>query len=117
MLRLRNAVHIVLLLLISITSVSAQTNIAEIGGVGRETSGGILPGAVVVATHTASGTTVERITDAEGRFFLPALRIGEWDVTVTLAGFTARTYKALALEIGRALTLDVTWTHSRSKNR
>ena len=108
MLRLRNAVRVALWLLMSIAGASAQTNTAEIGGIVRDTSGGVLPGAVVVAIHPASGTTVERITDAEGRFFLPALRIGEWDVSVTLAGFTARSYKALELEIGHALTLDVT---------
>ena len=47
----------------------------------RDTSGGVLPGATVTATHPASGTVVERVTDGEGRFFLPALRIGQWEVT------------------------------------
>ena len=46
----------------------------------RDSSGAALPGATVTATHPASGIVVERVTDAEGRFFLPALRIGQWDV-------------------------------------
>ncbi|MBI3050232.1 MAG: carboxypeptidase regulatory-like domain-containing protein [Acidobacteria bacterium] len=86
----------------------AQTNTGEIGGVVRDASGAVLPGGVVVATHPASGTTVERVTDKAGRFFLPALRIGEWDLTVSLPGFAVQTRKGIVLEIGRTVTLDFT---------
>ena len=54
----------------------AQFNTGEVGGVVRDASGGVLPGATVTATHPASGTIVERFTEADGRYFLPALRIG-----------------------------------------
>ena len=74
------------------TSVAAaQINTGEIGGVVRDSVGGVLPGATVTATHPASGTVVERVTDAEGRFFLPALRIGTWDIEARLAGFAPQT--------------------------
>ena len=86
----------------------AQTNTGEIGGVVLDASGGVLPGALVTATHRASGTVVERTSDTEGRFFLPGLRIGEWDVTVTLPGFTPQTLKGVVLEIGRILNLEFT---------
>ena len=49
----------------------------------------MLPGATVTATHPASGTVVERVTDGEGRFFLPALRIGQWEVTATMSRLRA----------------------------
>ena len=48
-----------------------------------------------------------RVTDGEGRFFLPALRIGQWEITVTLAGFTWQ-LQTVTLEIGRSLALDFT---------
>src|SRR5262245_1378756 len=85
---------------------AGQTNTGEIGGVVLDASGGVLPGAVVVATHRASGTVVERATDTEGRFFLPALRLGEWDLTVTLPGFTPQTLKGVMIDIGRSLNLE-----------
>src|SRR5687768_1908710 len=66
---------------------SAQFNTGEIGGVVRDSSGGVLAGAAVAATHPASGTVVERVTDSEGRYFLPALRIGRWEITAALNGF------------------------------
>jgi len=86
---------------------AAQTNTSEIGGVVRDTSGALLPGATVTATHPASGTVVERVTDAEGRFFLPALRIGQWDVTAALTGFAGQT-RTIVLEIGRVVNLEFT---------
>ena len=49
---------------------------------------------------------VERVTDDEGRFFLPALRIGRWEITATLSGFAAEA--ASSLELGRTLNLEFT---------
>lgn len=86
----------------------AQTNTGEISGVVKDASGAVLPGATVVATHVASGTVIQRVTDAAGRFFLPALRIGRWNISVTLSGFAPQAREGVELEIGRTLTLDFT---------
>ena len=94
-------------LLISGVAAGAQTNTGEVAGVVKDASGGVLPGAVVTATHPATGTVVERVTDAEGRFFLPALRIGLWEVRAALPGFAPQTRKT-TLEIGRSLNLEFT---------
>jgi hypothetical protein len=91
-------------------SAFAQTNTGEIAGVVRDASGGVVPGASIVAKHPASGTIVERHTDSEGRFYLPALRTGLWDVTASVAGFAPLTHKGLSLDIGRTLTVEFTLT-------
>jgi hypothetical protein len=83
----------------------AQINTGEISGVVRDSSGGVLPGASVTARHDATGVVVERVTDGEGRFFLPALRIGAWTVEARLAGLSPQTHK-ITLEVGRTLTLE-----------
>ncbi|MBY0494815.1 MAG: carboxypeptidase-like regulatory domain-containing protein [Cyanobacteria bacterium] len=85
----------------------AQTNTAEIGGVVRDVSGGVLPGADVVARHVVSGTTLARVTDGQGRFFLPALRIGQWDVVVSLSGFAPQ-HHTIVVEMGQSVALDFT---------
>ena len=87
-----------LLMLVTSAAASAQSNTGEISGVVKDTSGGVLPGATVTGKHAASGTTIERVTDDEGRFFLPALRIGQWDVTVVMPGFASQS-RPIALEI------------------
>jgi Carboxypeptidase regulatory-like domain len=94
------------MLVLAGTSGYAQTNTGEIGGTVKDTSGGIIPGATVTARHVSTGTVVERVTDSGGRFFLPALRTGEWQITVTLEGFAPR-QQAIQLEIGRALNLNL----------
>jgi hypothetical protein len=58
----------------------AQTNTAEIAGLVRDSVGGVLPGVAITARHPDTGFSVERVTDAEGRFFLPALRVGTWEI-------------------------------------
>jgi carboxypeptidase family protein len=99
---------VLLLALLVAATAAAQTNTAEIGGVVRDTSGGVLPGAVLTATHKSSGTVLERVTDEQGRFFLPGLRIGEWDLMVALPGFASQTRSGIVLDIGRTLNLEFT---------
>src|SRR6185436_6054205 len=82
---------------------AGQINTGEIAG---DHSGAVLPGASVTASHLMSGTVVERLTDDDGRFFLPALRLGAWDVSARLPGFTTQTHRNVVLEVGRAVTLD-----------
>ncbi len=87
---------------------TAQTNTGEIGGVVVDDSGGVLPGTAIVATHPATGFSIERVTDSDGRFFLPLLPTGEWQVTAELPGFQRVTQTGIVLVIGRALQLEFT---------
>ena len=96
----------VLWLIAFIPEVTAQTNTGEIVGIVVDDSGAILPGVTVVATHLDTRATVERVTDAEGRFFLPALLIGAWSVTAELAGFQRATHQGIVLELGRTVQLE-----------
>ena len=96
---------IIPLLLALSASAAGQINSGEISGVVRDSAGGVLPGAQVIATHTATGTVVERTTDAGGRFFLPGLRLGTWIVEARLSGLQPQTH-TVVVEVGRTLTLD-----------
>ena len=97
-----------LLALLAAGAAAAQTNTAEILGIVVDESGAVLPGSRVVAAHPASGAVVERITDGEGRFFLPGLATGEWTVTAELPGFQRSTQSGIRLEIGRTFQLEFT---------
>jgi hypothetical protein len=86
----------------------AQTNTGEIAGIVRDITGQSVPGATVTATHVESGTTATRVTDDDGHFFLPALRIGRWHLVATLDGAFAPARLTVVLEIGRTLNVDLT---------
>ena len=86
----------------------AQYNTAEIDGIVKDAQGGVLPGATVTAAHLASGQRVVRITDEVGRFFLPALQVGEFTLSVELEGFRPFTQTGIVLRVGQKVEIPVT---------
>ena len=86
----------------------AQTNTGELSGVVQDISGGVLPGASVVATHSGSGLIVERVTDGNGRFFLSDLPVGNWSLTISLTGFQQALQKEILVNIGTRRDLNYT---------
>ena len=50
----------------------------SITGVVKDAQGAVVPGVTIVAVHQPSGTTYEAVTQADGRFFLPGMRVGGW---------------------------------------
>src|SRR5215210_1594106 len=66
---------------------SAQTVTGEIRGTVRDSSGGVLPGVTVTATHTQTGLTRSETTGDQGSYVLPSLPIGGYTVTAELQGF------------------------------
>jgi carboxypeptidase family protein len=96
---------LVVLMTLRATVATGQFNTGGISGVARDTSGGVLPGATVIATHIATGAGVERLTDNDGRFFLPALRLGTWNVEARLAGLSPQVHQ-VAVEVGRTIAVD-----------
>ena len=95
-------------LLLSLTTVgtSAQSNTGEISGVVRDSQGGVLPGTTVVAEHLESRITAERVTDEQGRYLLPSLRVGTHLVTVELTGFRRLRQSGVIVHLGQTVALD-----------
>lgn len=98
------------LTLVLLTRTAAQTNSAEIQGVVRDSVGGPLSTALVVAVHRESGLRIVRRTDEGGRFFFSALPVGEYAVTVSLDGFKTATRVGLVLQVGQRVDLPITLT-------
>jgi hypothetical protein len=88
--------------------VSAQYNTAEIHGTVMDSRGAAVPGAVVTASNRASGVSLERTTDTDGRFFLPSLSVGEYRIAVSRTGFKQFVESGLLLQAGQKLELPVT---------
>src|SRR5262249_61408125 len=60
---------------------------STLSGVVVDTSGGVIPGADVVAKHNATGVSNSAVTNAEGLFSFPGLAIGSQTAPVTLQSF------------------------------
>jgi hypothetical protein len=82
---------------------------AAMAGTVKDDQGQVIPGANVTATHEPSGTVYEAITQGDGRFTMPGMRVGgPYTVSAALTGFTTAVQKDLTLSLG--VTQDLQFT-------
>jgi hypothetical protein len=74
------------LVLMCVSTARAQTG-SSLSGVVVDSAGGIIPGATVSVKNTATGVTVETVTNNSGAFSVPSIDVGTYAVTVSLTGF------------------------------
>src|SRR3954466_8061553 len=93
-------------LLIAPTLARAQeaVNTASISGRVTDLQGTPLPGALVIARHSDTNVAREATADEGGRFRLPYLAIGRYEIVVRLEGF-ADTSRTITLTAGAAFEL------------
>ncbi|MEI6409789.1 MAG: TonB-dependent receptor [Bacteroidota bacterium] len=84
-------------------AVSAQVTTSSISGEVKDKKGEALVGATVVATHVPSGTRYGSVTNTQGRYVMPAVRVGgPFTVVVTYTGYEAQTRENLNTTLGTA---------------
>lgn len=101
---------LVLLSLVSALTVSAQTDRGAIVGVVTDVTGAVIPGAQVAATRVGTNTTSNTTTTATGNFAIPALRPGEYTLTIEAPGFVTVQMTNLILIAGGTVRADATLT-------
>ncbi|MEO5897282.1 MAG: TonB-dependent receptor [Vicinamibacterales bacterium] len=52
-----------------------------------DSAGGVLPGASVIAVDTATKDKYETVTNQAGQYNIPSVRLGQYEITVSLTGF------------------------------
>ena len=82
---------------------------AALAGSVSDSTGGVLPGVTVTATHEATGNTFVAVTDERGAFRIGA-RIGAYRITAELPGFTTVTRSGVTLLVGQTVALDMQMT-------
>lgn len=89
------------------TTLQAQvTTSSMVGRIVDETDEPLI-GATVVAIHTPSGTRYGTVTNEDGRFTIPAMRIGgPYQVTISYVGYQEQVRDNIFLSLGTAANLD-----------
>jgi hypothetical protein len=90
-------------------SILAQQSLdlASISGRVTDPSGAVVPGAEITARQTQTNLTSTGVTDQAGRFRLPYLRVGPYEITVRHRGFQDAV-RQLTVTVGAAFELPVT---------
>src|ERR1700757_5092220 len=103
----RFAAAVLSLLLVSSVPAMAQVSAALSGRVTDQSGAGI-PEATVTAKDTDMGISRGTSTDAAGRYELPALPVGRYEVSATKSGFAVAVRSGINLVVGQDATADLT---------
>ncbi|WP_082632344.1 TonB-dependent receptor [Algoriphagus resistens] len=106
---LKSLMSLVLVILATISVSQAQVTTSSVVGLVVDGQGETLPGANVVATHVPSGTRYGAVTNLDGRFTIPNMRIGgPYTIQVSFIGYKAATYSDVVLRLGEPYSVSVT---------
>ena len=59
---------------------AAQIDTASVVGTVRDSSGAVLPGVTVTATHDATAIATSVVTNSAGQFVFPGVRVGKYEI-------------------------------------
>jgi hypothetical protein len=103
---LGRALYVIALLASLAAPAAAQETTGTIQGLVTDQSGAVLPGATVVVKNVATGQTQEVTSNESGRYTVPYLRPGTYDVTFTLSGFQSTAAKGVELHVNDRLEVN-----------
>lgn len=102
-------------LLLSFTAFS-QITTAEVSGIVYDDQNTQLPGANITAVHIPTGTSFGTITNLDGRFIIPNMRVGgPYTITISYVGFSDYTLNDIYLTLGQTFNLKTTMTTSATE--
>src|SRR5262245_49750112 len=98
------AILIAAFLLASATAAHAQN--AQVIGVGKASSGAVIPGATVTAKNVDSGFMRTAVTEGSGEYRLVSLPPGPYTVAAELQGFSGETRPDIVLVIDQTAIIN-----------
>ena len=110
----KGAVRIVRLVVVAVLSflvipsdAAAQTS-ATMNGRVTDSSGAMVPGAIITARHLDRSIERVAMSGADGRYVLAGLPVGTYEVRAELSGFRPVVRQGVTLTVGQALAVDFT---------
>src|SRR5690606_29234158 len=92
------------------TFITAQVTTSSMNGRVTDAVGPVM-GATVVATHTPSGTVYGSVTNSEGLYNLPGMRVGgPYSIEVSFLGYGTNEINNIMIRLGAPYVYDVMLT-------
>src|SRR5690554_5226695 len=104
---LLNSLFALAMFVLAMGHLSAQVTTSSVQGSVTDDSGESLIGATVRAVHEPSGSVYGAVTNLEGRFNLPNMRVGgPYSIEVSFIGYEPQTYSGIILRLGEPYALN-----------
>jgi outer membrane receptor protein involved in Fe transport len=87
---------------------------ASVSGRVIDASGAAVPSASVVVKNTGTSASQTTVTDGQGRYTVPDLSIGSYEIEVSKAGFQNSVRSGITLSVGSAPVVDLQLTVGQS---
>src|SRR2546428_1261225 len=95
--------------------VLGQAQESTVSGTVTDSTGAVIPGVMVTATHNESGNKFVAITDERGGFRLP-VRVGNYRITAELAGFST-VNRMIQVLVGQTAVVNIEMMPTRAAER
>src|SRR6266576_3512936 len=85
----------------------AQSDRGTITGNVSDPANAVVPGAVIVARNSESGSVYQTVTTQTGNYTLPSLPAGVYDVSVEVTGFKKSTQQGVTVQVAQTARIDI----------
>ena len=85
----------------------AQYTTARLSGIITDPSGAVVAGAAITVQDVGTGYTQATKSTSVGQYLFPSLPVGNYQITVSVSGYTQYVQKGIVLSVGQAATQDV----------
>ena len=92
---------------IGATRLWAQAQTATVTGTATDASGAALAGAKINITNTETNVTQSTVSDAQGRYTVPDLPVGTYQVQASQSGFKTVVQNGVALTVGSTVVVNL----------
>ncbi|PYU20190.1 MAG: TonB-dependent receptor, partial [Acidobacteria bacterium] len=103
-----NVLGAILGVLLFCLCVFSQTTTGTISGVVQDSSGALIAGATVTVRNVDTGTARSVTSDEGGRYIVPVLPLGNYEVQAQQAGFQTEIRSGITLTVGREEVINLT---------
>src|SRR5438132_333415 len=99
---------VVLFVILCCAAVSAQIITGTIQGAVTDPSGAILPGVQITVRNLANNQSRTALTNESGRYVVPLLPVGPYEVIAEYTGFKTEVKSGLDLQVEQKLNVNFT---------
>jgi hypothetical protein len=85
----------------------AQGTTATLNGTVSDETGAVLPGVTVTAKNVGTGMELFSVTSNLGRYTIPGLSPGSYEISAELEGFARYVQSGLTLNVGKTYTINI----------